>query len=216
MEQAHDVDIHLYNEHGINCDNLSRGSSFDSWMGDKGKTRGVVAWNEHDKEYCGVYQPGGMAVRVTGAMTQYVRNNDKDSRKLGRYCSVVFWANPNKKCRFVPIYNVCKGRPKGPRTQYQQIMRYMQRKSIDNLKPRELFHADRVRQIKKWIKDGEELCVMGDVNDDAVGGVFTEMLRQEGIEMEEFGQKLCDGKRWTLMPLGMDASLEGGKRLAWR
>ena len=71
-----------------------------------------MAYNEHDTEYEGIHQPGGTAIRVTGAMTQYVRKKSPDSRGLGRYCSVVLWANPNKKCRFVSVYNICKGNPK--------------------------------------------------------------------------------------------------------
>ena len=89
IEKKYDTDIHLYDEHGINGRNLPKGSNFDSWMKDGGKSRCVMAYNEHDEEYSGVHQPGGTAVRVTGAMTQYVRKTAVDSRKLGRYCSVV-------------------------------------------------------------------------------------------------------------------------------
>lgn len=66
------------------------------------------------------------------------------------------------------LYNVCKGKPKGLGSQYQQIIRYMQREGIDGLSPRDLFHEDSVKQIILWIKDDEELCIMGDVNDDVV------------------------------------------------
>ena len=195
LEKTYDTDIHLYNEHGINCSNLSRGSNLDSWMGDRGKSRYIMSWNKHDTECCGVHQPGGTAVRVTGAMTQYVRKKDTDSRDLGRYCSITFWANPNKKCRLVSLYNVCKGKPKGLRTQYQQIMRYMQRKGVCGVYPRGLFYSDLLKQIKVWIGDGEELCVMGDINDDVVCSEFTKMLQQEGIEMVEFGQQFCGDQK---------------------
>ena len=160
IERRYDTDIHLYDEHGINRKNLLRMSNLDSWMKDGGKSRCVMAYNEHDEEYTGVYQPGGTAVRVTGAMTQYVRKTAVDSRKLGRYCSVVMWANPAKKCRFVSIYNICKGNPKGLRTQNQQIRQYMQRKGIHGVSPRDLFDMDFLKQCKVWIKNGEELCVI--------------------------------------------------------
>ena len=76
------------------------------------------------------HQPGGTAIAVRGAMTQYAKSKSKDDRGLGRYCSYVFWANPNHKCRVVVAYNVCNGKPKGLKTQYQQITRYCQDNDI--------------------------------------------------------------------------------------
>ena len=69
-----------------------------------------------------------MAVR--GAMAQYAKSKSKDPRGLGRFCSFVFWANPKHKCRVVVAYNVCNGKPKGLKTQCQQITRYCQDKNI--------------------------------------------------------------------------------------
>ena len=37
--------------------------------------------------------------------------------------------------------------------------------------------------------------MMGDINNDVVSGAFTELLRQGGIEMEEFGGDYCEGKK---------------------
>ena len=71
---------------------------------------------------------------VRGAMTQYAKTKSKDKRKLGRFCSYVFWATPKHKCRVVVAYNVCNGKSKGPKTQYQQITRQCQNKNIN------LFH----------------------------------------------------------------------------
>ena len=114
-------------------------------MGGGGQSKYIMAYNEHDTEYEGVRQPEGTAIRVTGAMSQYVRKKGADSRKLGRYCSAVLYANPSKKCRFL-IYNICKGNAKGPRTQNQQIRRYTQRKNINRVLPRDLFDRDFAKQ----------------------------------------------------------------------
>ena len=163
-------------------------------MGDCGRSKCKFSCNENDVEYEGLHQPGGTGVRITGTMTQYVRHKHDDPRKLGRYSSVVLWANPNKKCRFVSIYNICKGKTKGLRTQYQQISRYMQRKSIFGVEPRQLFDSDFAKQCACWIKSGESLCVVGDVNDDVVSGAFTQLLAKEGIDLEEFGEDFCQGQ----------------------
>ena len=83
----------------------------------------------------------------------------------------------------------------------------MQRKGIDGILPRDLFDMDFVKQCKVWIRNGEELCAMGDINDDVVRGAFTELLRQEGIEMEEFGNDFCEGKK-------IDSFIYGNGRIA--
>ena len=94
IEKRYDTDIHLYNEHGCQMKNMPKNENLDRWMGDYGKSKIVMAYNKNDVEYEGKHQPGGTAIRVTGAMTQYVRGRHEDFRKLGRYCSVVLWANP--------------------------------------------------------------------------------------------------------------------------
>ena len=112
IENKYDTDIHLYNEHGMNGKNIPKGSNFDSWMGDRGMSKYIMAYNEHDTEYEGMHQPGGTAIRVTGAMTQYLRKKSPDSRGLGRYCSVVMWANPTKSAGLYLCITFAKGTQK--------------------------------------------------------------------------------------------------------
>ena len=113
IENKYDVDIGLYNEVGVNMKNSLKGSDFQGWMGDHGKSRCVMAYNVKEESAKTIHQPGGTAIRVRGTLTQYVKSTSKDSRGLGRYCSVVLWANPNQKCRMVAACDVCKGKPKG-------------------------------------------------------------------------------------------------------
>ena len=94
IERKYDTDIHLYNEHGCHGKNMPKGANLDKWMGDNSKSKIIMAYIRHAEEYKGMNQPGGTAVRVTGAMAQYVRGTQEDFRKIGRYCSVVMWANP--------------------------------------------------------------------------------------------------------------------------
>ena len=101
-------------------------------------------------------------------MTQYCRKTTKDPRGLGRYCSAVFYANKGQKFRIVSMYNICKGRTEGLRTQYQQIKREMQRKNIQGVEPRDLFMNDFVKQCKKWVDKGDGLLLIGDVNECAI------------------------------------------------
>ena len=77
---------------------------------------------------------------------------------------------------------------------------------MDDVMPRELFNMDFVKQCAAWIKDGEEVCAVGDVNDDVVKGAFTKLLMQEGVEMEEFSHKFCLGD--------VDSHMYGNGRIA--
>ena len=97
------------------------------------KVKCVAACNEYDKARTSRHQPGGTTNAARGAMTQYAKSKSKDSRGLKRFCSYVFWANLEHKCRVVVAYNVCNGRPKGLKTQYQQITCYCQEKISRNL-----------------------------------------------------------------------------------
>ena len=191
LERVYDTDATFLNEHGCNMKFAPKGCTLQKWMGDEGTSRSVMAHNSNDDEYARtMHQPGGTAIRVTGKLSQYWRKSDKDFRNLGRWCSVVLYANPNQRCRIVSMYNVCKTRPRGLRTQYQQINRYIQNNCVVDkdgryYEPRDLFVHDFVRQCKRWIKNKEEVFVMGDINDDAIMGELCVKLAKEGIEISE-------------------------------
>ena len=86
-----------------------------------------------------------------------------------------------QKVRFVSIYIICKGKPNGLRTQYQQIKRYLQKNNVVDVEPRDLFNMDFVNQCAAWIREGEEVCAVGDINDDVVKGGLTKLLSRKGI-----------------------------------
>ena len=96
-------------------------------------------------------------------MTQYVKGKSTDFRNLGRWCSMLFWASPEHKTRIVAAYNICDSKPKGLRTQYQQIKRYCQNNKLEEEDPRELFKKDFTNQ--EWKMNGERLCIIMDTND---------------------------------------------------
>ena len=51
-----------------------------------------------------------------------------------------------------------------------------------------------MNQCAAWIREGEEECAIGDINDDVVKGKLTKVLSMKGLETEEFGEKFCDGE----------------------
>ena len=121
-------------------------------------------------------------------MTQYARHGSQDPRKLGRFCSYVFWANPSHKFRVVVAYNICTGKPKGPRRQFQQLTRFCQNNNI-GMTPRELFRQDFAAQCGKWRKEGDRLIITMDANEHTMDGELRGMLETEGVGLVEFSHK---------------------------
>lgn len=74
IEKKYDTDIDIYNEIGTNFTNSPKGLKFQDWMGDRGNTKCVMAYNKHNKGSTSLYQPGGTGIRVKGTMTQYFKN----------------------------------------------------------------------------------------------------------------------------------------------
>ena len=91
------------------------------------------------------------------------------------------------------MYNICKGFTEGLCTQYQQIMRYIQFNDIEIQNPRQLFIHDFVKQCKSWKDAGNNLIMIGDVNDDAMEGELTKLLEKE-VDLEEFTSQFWNGK----------------------
>ena len=91
------------------------------------------------------------------------------------------------------MYNICKGKPEGLCTQYQQIKREMQRNNIIGIEPRDLFIYDFVKQCKRWVKNGDWILMMGDVNNCALTGELTKLLEEE-VDLEEFTHPFWSGK----------------------
>ena len=137
----------------------------------------MAACNKYDKARTSRHQPGGTAVAVRGAMTQYAKSKSNDPRRLDRLCSFVFWVNPKHKCRVVVAYNVYSGKPKGLKTQYQQITRYCQDKSI-KLSPKELMRRDFAKQCGLWGKNNERLIIIMDINESTIDGPLRKMLEK--------------------------------------
>ena len=75
IEQKYDTDIDIFNEIGANFDNSPRGLKFQDWMGDKGNTKCVMAYNRNDKNVKSLYQPGGTGIRV--------KSRSKDNKWMG-------------------------------------------------------------------------------------------------------------------------------------
>ena len=67
---------------------------------------------------------------------------------------------------------------------WYQHSRYFRKKGI-RTSPEELFDAHLLAQLRAWRKDGEEIVLCGDFNQDIYTSDFAEALRGEDIQLEE-------------------------------
>ena len=86
LNERYDVDINLFGKLGNNWTVDGHNNNLGSWYTkNQEKLYYVAACNEVDKVRTPRHQPGGTAVAVRGAMTQYAKAKPRDERKLGRF-----------------------------------------------------------------------------------------------------------------------------------
>ncbi len=78
-------------------------------------------------------------------------------------------------------YQVGRLRQKGPRTIYQQHVRYMQIKGITKT-PRELFSSDFVNAILQWIEHRYHIVLFVDANKHILTGKLPTALANLGLQ----------------------------------
>ncbi len=106
-------------EVGVNWSTFPSSANLFSWLRDDiPDVRTHTAHNKH--EGVGHYQPGGTATFAGGELVRYMKQKGDDFRGLGRWCSTLFYSNPNHRTRVVAAYNVGRQVPKGLKTIYQQ------------------------------------------------------------------------------------------------
>ena len=80
MNNRFQVDVNLFAEVGVNW-STGACNNFPNWYKqDLEKVNCVAACNEHDKARTSRHQPGGTAIAVRGAMTQYAKSKSRDPR----------------------------------------------------------------------------------------------------------------------------------------
>jgi hypothetical protein len=77
--------------------------------------------NRHDR--VAHYQPKGTATFAGGELVRYMKQKGANFCGLGRWCSSLFYSNPNHRTRVVVAYNVGRQSPKRLKSIYQQQLR---------------------------------------------------------------------------------------------
>ncbi len=95
---------------------------------------------EFDKLF-GRHQPGSTGMVYRQEFLQYARKPSADPRRLGRWCSWLFYCNPTHVTRIVVAYWPCSCKMEGLNMVYQQHIRYIQVRGLQ-CNPVEVFDHD--------------------------------------------------------------------------
>ena len=126
------------------------------------------------------YQPGGTATFAGGELVRYMKQKGDDFRGLGRWCSSLFYSNPNHRTRVVAAYNVGRQSPKGLKTIYQQQLRHIQTHGL-NTSPSLLFLTDFLAQLQVWQRQGDRLLIFMDMSEHVLRGTVARHLLSIGL-----------------------------------
>ncbi len=137
-----------------------------------------TAHNSH--ENVAHHQPGGTATFACRELARYTKERTKDHRGLGRWCSTLFYADPNHKFRLVSAYNIGRQKPWGDSTIFQQQIRYIQNHDLSH-SPSQLFTIDFVAQLQTWHRQGDCLLIFIDMNEHILRGHLSKYLRKMGL-----------------------------------
>ena len=119
IENKYDVDIGLYNEVGVNMKNSPKGSDFQGWMGDHGKSRCVMAYNVNDESAKTIHQPGGTATIIHGSLVGRIYKKEKETH--GRWTSYFMYRQGSKPICFITAYMPCVQNTPGKYTYTHQL-----------------------------------------------------------------------------------------------
>jgi hypothetical protein len=117
--QEFEVQGGALSEVGVNWSTFPSSANLASWLRDDiPDIRTHEAHNRHK----GVahYQPGGTATFAGGGLVRYMKQKGDVFRSLGRWCSSLFYSDPNHRTRVVAACNVGRQSPKGLKTIYQR------------------------------------------------------------------------------------------------
>jgi hypothetical protein len=141
----------------------------------------ATAHNTNKNVPTSIRQQRGISLFARKELRQYIVKSSGDFRGLGGWHSWIIQANPCHRTRLVVAYQVGRSRQKGPRTIYQQHVRYMQIEGITGT-PRELFSSDFVNAILQWIKHRDRIVLFVDANKHILTGKLPMALAKLGFQ----------------------------------
>ena len=174
-----EVQAGCLSEVGVNWSSYPSSANLASWF--KDEIHNIKIHTAHNKhENIAHHQPGGTATFACRELAKYAKERTKDHRGLGRWCSTLFYADPNHKFRLVSAYNVGRQKPRGDSTIFQQQVRYIQNHDLPH-SPSRLFIIDFVAQLQAWQRQGNRLLIFIDMNEHILRGHLAKYMLKMGL-----------------------------------
>jgi len=161
-------------EHGLNASVATLNDRIDS----DEICQSVTSSNTHIKSTSQSLS-GGTGIVIMKALDPHVTEKTVDH--LGRFSSCKFDAGKGLVTRLVSAYALAAHAAATGNSIEQQHRQYIADKGLGNISPRQLFESDFIKQLKKWLADGEQLIVCMDANEDVVDGDLSKKLSQLGL-----------------------------------
>jgi len=158
---------------------------FKNLLGKGRQTQSVVGYNS--TEELERSQAGGTCLMAFDRFSSFVnvRESGADARNLGRWCWLVVEGG-GKRTRIVVAYQPSgePGKDSAGFTAWDQHSRYFESQG-DGRSPRTIFFEQLVSQLLVWKASGEEIILLGDLNENVYTGRITKRLAQEDLGMTE-------------------------------
>ena len=110
-----------------------------------------------------LHQPGGVISVALKGITNTAISSGKDLH-MGRWSWITVWGKHQVKTTLITVYWPCKN-SKGTNTVYSQQLRYLSALQIE-VCPRQLWLDDLTNLIQSKTKEGHQIILLGDFNED--------------------------------------------------
>ncbi len=114
-------------------------------------------------------------------LVRFVKNKGDNFCGLGRWCSMLMYADKNHHFRIVSAFNVGRQAPRGDSTIFQQQLRYIQNHHLTTT-PRQLFMIDFLATLQVRRQQGDRLLIFMDMNEHILNGPLARRMVRMGLE----------------------------------
>ena len=170
---------------------LQMGERISGWWNPL-TTRVSIAYNKQDKEF-GHYrtrQYGGVAQISLGNAALKFQGSGRDPRELGRWTWHWYKGTNNKSLRIITAYRPCQKLEASTQSVFTQQCKFFNQNNLMHLHPRQCILDNLEQEINQWRREGDNVILMMDVNQDVRHDITQKFLERTGMRdsiLEKFG-----------------------------
>jgi Reverse transcriptase (RNA-dependent DNA polymerase) len=172
------VDVYCANEINIAWQNIEAENNLYERFKGKLEFAKYICSNNHDPNYIGIGQSGGTLTVLNGNICGRIIESGKEKHMLQRWSWVKLRGQHNKSVVIVNTYRPVKSN--GILSAYQQHKRGLLTLDIDECPRANLLQCLKT-QILEWHKEGNQVILTGDFNEDINGKNIQKFLSDVGL-----------------------------------